>query len=532
MLGQGIVSTIEQIPSTYPHAPELQIIHADGQLSLSWNEPDDMGNNVTGYNLYRSLVQNNNFNLISNNQPDTQLDDNDLANGVVYYYKVSAINTNGEGLLSEPQNEYPSTVLNAPVITVIDDYNRNSIGGQLEIGFTLDPADISVNGGSVVTLFNIYLDGIVIDTVEPQLGTSNYHYIATGLNNEQLYTITVSAINRDGESILAESASNPIMPTALPSPPNDLTVIHDNLPDGHELFITFGDGDGIGRDIVSYNLYKDGILLTNILVNNPHEYYDGGLTNGQEFSYQISTININGEGMLSDPVVGIPSGIPDIPNGLTLQHGDEQLTVTFILLHINQDGLPPSDEGNAIVYYKIYYSIDNFVNQTVVQINANKNQYVLTDLENGVPVQVKISAVNTNGESILTNSVSATPSTSSDTVRNVTIDSESQKLLISFSTPLNENNDLPSGGLNYKYAVIVTDTSDNEIFNANELTTTLVNVSGLVNEEQYNICVYAYNAIDINYNKYFIDVTVIIPKPSEINDLAEDLNFDEQISLK
>ena len=57
------------------------------------------------------------------------------------------------------------------------------------------------------------------------------------------------------------------MPTVLPSSFNDLTVIHDNLPDGHELFITFS--DGIGRDIVSYNLYKDGILLTNILSNNP-----------------------------------------------------------------------------------------------------------------------------------------------------------------------------------------------------------------------------------------------------------------------
>jgi len=57
-------------------------------------------------------------------------------------------------------------------------------------------------------------------------------------------------------------------------------------------------------------------------------------------------------------------------------------------------------------------------------------------------------------------------STSSDTVRNVTIDSESQKLMISFSTPLNENNDLSSGGLDYKYKVIVsvifTDTNNNE----------------------------------------------------------------------
>jgi len=43
--------------------------------------------------------------------------------------------------------------------------------------------------------------------------------------------------------------------------------------------------------------------------------------------------------------------------------------------------------------------------------------------------------------------------------------------------------------------------------------------------------VYAYNENDTNYHMYFIDV-VVIPKPIEVNDLIEDLNDDEQISLK
>ena len=100
-----------------------------------------------------------------------------------------------------------------------------------------------------------------------------------------------------------------------------VTDINNNeIFNANELFITFGDGDGIGRDIISYNLYKDGILLINILVNNPHEYYDEGLINGQQYHYQISTINTNGEGLLSNSVIGISSRISDIPNGLTLQH--------------------------------------------------------------------------------------------------------------------------------------------------------------------------------------------------------------------
>jgi len=46
-------------------------------------------------------------------------------------------------------------------------------------------------------------------------------------------------------------------------------------------------------------------------------------------------------------------------------------------------------------------------------------------------------------------------STSPDTVRNVTIANKSQKLMIIFSTPLNENNVLSSGGLDSKHTVSV-----------------------------------------------------------------------------
>ena len=42
---------------------------------------------------------------------------------------------------------------------------------------------------------------------------------------------------------------------------------------------------------------------------------------------------------------------------------------------------------------------------------------------------------------------------------------------------------------------------------------------------------YAYNEIDTNYNMYFTDA-IVIPKPIEINNLTEDLDDDEKISLK
>jgi len=136
-------------------------------------------------------------------------------------------------------------------------------------------------------------------------------------------------------------------------------------------------------------LYKNGLLLANILANDSHTYEDWGLINGQQYNYQISAINDNGESALSNPVTGIPSGIPDTSTDLTLLHNDEQLTVSFNLLAITQDVVHPSDEGNTIINYKIYYSIDYFVNQTVVQLGADENQYVISNLQNGVPVKLK-----------------------------------------------------------------------------------------------------------------------------------------------
>jgi hypothetical protein len=47
---------------------------------------------------------------LSNQASPLSLQDTGLTNGSVYTYQVSAINANGEGALSSPISEYPSTI--------------------------------------------------------------------------------------------------------------------------------------------------------------------------------------------------------------------------------------------------------------------------------------------------------------------------------------------------------------------------------------------------------------------------------------
>ena len=78
------------------------------------------------------------------------------------------------------------------------------------------------------------------------------------------------------------------------------------------------------------------------------------------------------------------------------------MTVSFNLLNLARDGsnVNPSDEGYSIMNYNIYYSLDGFVSQSTVQIGADEDQYVIRNLPNGTPVEVKVSATSNNGENV------------------------------------------------------------------------------------------------------------------------------------
>jgi len=141
MLGTGASSDINVIPSYMPDAPNVAIVHGDELLNLTWDAPDDQGNAITGYNVYVSTDAVN-YTLLSDNQQDLEYEHDGLVNGTNYYYRVSAINDNGEGALSDEVNEYPSTIPLPPqsAITVMNS-NGSDNGEELTLEWNEDATD-------------------------------------------------------------------------------------------------------------------------------------------------------------------------------------------------------------------------------------------------------------------------------------------------------------------------------------------------------------------------------------------------------
>jgi len=118
MLGQGDEAHIDLTPSTYPaKIDDLEIEHGDGQLSLSWSAPDAMGSVITEYKIYRS-DDGETFSLLVDELTELLYVDTGLTNGITKYYKVRAINANGDGILSDAVSEYPSKIPDAPLIYI------------------------------------------------------------------------------------------------------------------------------------------------------------------------------------------------------------------------------------------------------------------------------------------------------------------------------------------------------------------------------------------------------------------------------
>jgi titin len=221
MKGAGDVSDITQIPSTPAYPPDVEISHGDQTIFLNWDYPDDRGNAVTGYNVYKSL-DDVTYSIISSNQSDLSYEDDGLINGTTYYYKVSSINDNGEGNKSDSVSDYPSKVPDTPnssAITLVNS-NASSSGQQLTIHWVMNPASLLHDGGSPITSFDILNEAgdQVVGNVVSDLNNSNYSFVILNLINGQNYKFNVRAINRDGAGAMSLSPQG--KPSGLPDAPH------------------------------------------------------------------------------------------------------------------------------------------------------------------------------------------------------------------------------------------------------------------------------------------------------------------------
>ncbi|MFA5862279.1 MAG: polysaccharide deacetylase family protein [Candidatus Thermoplasmatota archaeon] len=114
---------------TVPGAPTLRVAAGNALVNLSWTVPDNHGSPITGYAVYRGTTSGNEVLYATLGAEATYADAN-TTNGVTYYYKVGATNTQGDGALSNEASAKPNPFglpSGAIIVFTFDDGDRSQL---------------------------------------------------------------------------------------------------------------------------------------------------------------------------------------------------------------------------------------------------------------------------------------------------------------------------------------------------------------------------------------------------------------------
>ena len=126
--GGGGISDVWNIATTVtpPSAPTVSSTLGNLAITLSWSAPSNGGNAIYGYKIYRSTSSGAETFLTEIGNTTSYIDSG-LTAGTTYYYKVSAINSNGEGTLSA--ETYKAVVAYKRIFVTSTNYTSASLGG-------------------------------------------------------------------------------------------------------------------------------------------------------------------------------------------------------------------------------------------------------------------------------------------------------------------------------------------------------------------------------------------------------------------
>ncbi len=411
-----------QAPST-PLVPT--VTPGDGQLEVSWMEPDANGDAITGYEVEYKLNSETGW---SNHRPrrsrrftvtGTSATIYGLINGRRYDVRVRATNGIGSSAWSASSASAipaaaspgagPSTRPGAPAPPTLVPGN-----GQLAVSWNA-PAD---DGGSPIRFYHVYVhtaDGL---WKRYFLGSPITSTLITGLTNGQSYWVVVRAGNVKGDwgPPARSDSATPLATLAAvwitPSVPTELSAVAE---DGAVALSWTASAQGSGS--IGYDLqYRSGdgswtFVPSGRISGTSHTI--SGLTNGMEYEFQVRASNLYPSGIwfmsawtasvTAMPEAASPGGVPAAPAAPlapTLIPGNAQLSVEWARPDANFDTIT----GYDVRYKRSSDSAWSDHSHT----GAGRNT-VIDGLTNGQSYEVQVLAKNSVGSSGWSASARAAP---------------------------------------------------------------------------------------------------------------------------
>ncbi len=280
------LTVLAVVPPGAPTNPSATA--SSGQVALIWQVPvSDGGASITNYKVYRGAVSGGET-FLANAGNFLNYTNTGLTNGTTYYYKVSAENSAGEGVLS---NEVSIMTPAQP----LSPSNLIATAGIAQV--TLNWQAPSSDGGSSIVNYKIYRGAVSGgETLSATIGNI-LNYSDLSLNNGTAYYYKISAVNGVGESALSSEVSTTTFD--VPGMPLNVNAVRSN----NQAVINWSPpvSNG-GSPITNYKIYRGTISGGETLVvtvGNVLNYTDIGLTNVLNYYYKISAVSAVGEGILS-----------------------------------------------------------------------------------------------------------------------------------------------------------------------------------------------------------------------------------------
>ena len=430
--GESKFSRLESgTPVTVPSPPiNFSVRSGDRYITISWYPPEyDGGSRITGYDVFKGessetlvLLATLPFYTLIYNDTDVEL-------GHTYYYSVRAINAAGSSDGTVIKSGIPLTLPTAPLYPY-----AISGDGYIKLGWS-PPSD---DGGSSIISYRIYQRTYYENetTLLYEVDNETFEYNDTSVENGVTYCYSITCVTDIGESPRSTEVYS--TPFGKPSPPENLTAIGG---DGYvELSWSLPDDDG-GSEINQITIYRRVDASIEVIIisgSNITSYVDEFLTNGIVYYYRISVSNMIGESELTEEVEVVPLGLPSVPRNFYITGGDG-----FIHLYWEP---PNNDGGTSINNYNIYRN-----STLLLSVGSDERDYNDTGLCNGVTYYYSVSAVNSLGESYLTDEYWFIPNSVEPLYRkpsaplNVSGELIDNRVKISWSSPL-DNGGLPIRG--------------------------------------------------------------------------------------
>ncbi len=374
-LGEGIPSEEVRVkPARIPDAPMVVATGGLRSVNLTWTAPlFDGGSDITGYAIYRGVSPGKEAFLVSVGNILT-FQDSGLSDGTTYYYRVTALNEEGEG---SPSAEVSASTLGLPGSPL--GLTASPSGDYLHLSW-LPPA---TDGGAAINGYMIYR-GTSLDRMVAIALVNGTSYNDPDPQNGLTYHYLVAAVNRVGEGPTAGTSA---LMVRAPSELEGLTA----TPSSHRILLTWEPpADDGGTYLVGYRIYRSLSPTSMVLLAtvNDTEYLDIQLENGRTYYYWIAAVNALLEGSLTGPVSAIPANVRSQVVGVVGGAGVRQASLSWG---------SPFDGGSPITGFRIYRATTQDGAFSLLISNV-LSPFTDTRLQDSISYWYRVSAMNRVGE--------------------------------------------------------------------------------------------------------------------------------------